>query len=65
MTLPSGEYRCAECGHSFNKPGDVEETALSCPRCGGKAIEHSRYLLGSADAEGLAPEDYYAVCLKL
>ncbi len=58
------EYRCQACGHTFCPVVDKDKEALRCPRCGGGKLEPVLYLFGTPDAEGLTPEDYYAVVLK-
>ena len=64
-----GEYKCTQCGHDFNPlpgvNGDRENEGLRCPRCGSELLEHNPYLLGTPDAEGLTPEDYFAVAMQL
>ena len=63
------EYKCTQCGHDFNPlpvlNGDRESEDLHCPRCNSKLLERNPYLLGTPDAEGLTPEDYYAVAMQL
>ena len=58
------EYRCLQCGHAFTPAVDADRETVCCPRCGSNKLERVPYLFGSPDAEGLTPEDYYAVCLK-
>ena len=57
------EYKCTQCGHDFSRGPGIEEE-IRCPRCGSDLIETNPYLLGTGSAEGLTPEDYFAVALK-
>ena len=63
------EYKCIQCGHDFNPlpwtNRDHKNEIPCCPRCGSELLEHNPYLLGTPDAEGLTPEDYFAVALQL
>ncbi len=52
-----------QCGHEFGR-GPWMDDAIQCPCCGSETVETNPYLLGSCSAEGLTPEDYYAVALK-
>jgi len=52
-----------QCGHEFGR-GPWMDDAIQCPRCGSDTVETNPYLFGSCSAEGLTPEDYYAVALK-
>lgn len=58
-----GEYKCLHCEHDFNK-GPWMDKEIRCPRCGSRLVEANPYLLGTGSAEGLTPEDYFAVALK-
>ena len=55
-----GEFTCRACGHSFDRLGDASES--SCPRCGGRDLEHNPYLFGTA-GDNLSLEDYFDVVL--
>ena len=57
------DYRCNQCGHDFDKT-PWRDDEIHCPRCGGEQVEANPYLLGTGSAEGLTPEDYFAVALK-
>lgn len=61
--MPQSEYRCRQCGHEFTPLPGTTEKGNRCPRCGSESLERSAYLLGTASAEGLLPEDYFDVAL--
>ncbi len=50
------EYRCLECGHTF--PSRLPLAEEACPRCASRALESNPWLLRTAEAAGLSPEDY-------
>lgn len=34
MLLPKHSYRCAQCGHEFEKSSKTEQSGMMCPGCG-------------------------------
>lgn len=61
----SDEYTCRECGHQFPGPPPCGAAiGVTCPRCGGRGLNHNPWLLGTSGTEGLTDEDYYDVYLS-
>lgn len=61
--MPTAEFKCRACGHEFGRVPGVSGKKVACPRCGSEAVDQSSYLLGTAGAEELKPEDYFNVAL--
>ncbi len=62
MSLNS-EYKCAECGHDFDKILGVYD-GIVCPRCHSERVETNPYLLRTCKVDELTEDDYFAVALK-
>lgn len=60
----SDEYKCCQCGHTFNLLIDADKENVRCPHCGSDKVERVKYLFGTESAEGLTPQDYFDAYLR-
>ncbi len=52
--MPIYEYRCAECGEKFELfvRSMSQQTALTCPKCGGQRVQKALSLFGVGGTSG-------------